>query len=351
MHFTSKICCVTGASSGMGRELAISLSRRGASGLALCDVNMKELEETARLCKQQQQQVEILIQKVDVSKRDQVEAFHAEILKKFGGCDVLFNNAGINASGKMVYEPGEDPKEFEKVWDRCFEIDFFGVLHFTRVFLPTLIKSKEAYLVNTASVNGFYTWPEHAAYTSAKHAVKGLTDSLKIELAIKAPHVGVACVMPGGVKTNVAASTLHPGIQKNNEATFRKTTDEVYDKVFDLTSAEAADWILDAVEKNETRILVGYDAWLLDKLARLFPSKMYSFYPELGRQGLFTDPYVKQPPVPTPFGVLKLLYHGLWIHVVFLSPMILIKARHFINLKIPAIAGAALIAARYAGKL
>jgi NAD(P)-dependent dehydrogenase (short-subunit alcohol dehydrogenase family) len=296
--------------------------------------------------------VKIIIQKVDVSKRDQVEAFHADIVRQCGGCDALFNNAGINASGKMVYGPGEDPKAFEKVWDRCFDIDFFGVLHFTRVFLPTLIASKEAYLVNTSSVNGFYTWPEHAAYTSAKHAVKGLTDSLKIELAIKAPHVHVACIMPGGVKTNVAAGTLHPNVDSTNAATFRKMTSDVYDKVFDLTAREAAEWILDACERNETRVLVGYDAWLLDKMARLFPSQMYSFYEEIGRQGLFTDPYVKgPPPPPSPIGVLKLLYKGLWIHLVFMSPMALIKARHFVDLRVPLIAGGAMMAARMAGKL
>jgi len=218
MKLEGKICAITGAASGMGRALAVELAKKEkSSGLALCDVNQEALDETARLA--QTHGVKILTSIVDVSNRAQVEKWRDEVVQMFGGVDVLFNNAGINAVSPLVYGPKDDVVALEKSWDRCFNIDFYGVLYCCRAFIPVMIPRPEAYIINTSSVNAFYTWPEHSSYTAAKHAVKGLTDSLVIELRVKAPHVKVALLHPGGVRTNIANATIktsgRPHVEKN----------------------------------------------------------------------------------------------------------------------------------------
>ena len=332
MKIPGTVAVVTGAASGMGRELAVGMAKRGSAAVAVCDVAMKDLEETVALVRKANANVKVLSMRVDVTDRAQVEQFLARILAELPpkAPMVLFNNAGINAIGKMVYNANEDPKEFERVWDRCFAVDYFGVLNFCRVFMPTLIARPEAYLVNTASVNGFFTWLDHGSYTAAKHAVKGLTDSLRIELAVKAPHVHVSCVMPGGVKTNVAKGTLHPN-KEQHAAEFEKMTDFVHNFLFDLTSEEAADWIIGAVEKNQYRVLVGYDAWMLDKMARVFPSYMYNFYSVFPQYGLGKDPFTQMEEAKTSVGPVAaghMLVSGLWVYAAFMSPMVLVKLRH-----------------------
>jgi len=227
----------------------------------------------------------------------------------------------------MVHAPGtskEEVAKFEAMWDRCFNIDFFGVLNCCRAFIPVLVeKSKEAYLVNTASVNAFWTWPEHSSYTAAKHAVKGLTDSIHIEMQMKAPHVKVACLFPGGVRTNIAAATL------THDTRGMSRVAELFEQNVDLTSSEAAEWILDGVARDQYRILVGYDAWLLDKMVRTGPSMVYSFYEALGSHGLPADltnmeTMEKQVGILT---LLKFLANGGWFTLLFVWPIPLFALR------------------------
>ena len=312
----------------MGRGLAIQLAKKEkVIGLALCDVNRAELDETIKLASNAG--VKIIGSIVDVSNREMVEKWRDEVVHEFGGCDVLFNNAGINANGRLIYEPSDDVKLLEKHWDRCFNVDFFGVLYCMRAFLPVLISRKEAYLVNTSSVNAFYTWPEHSAYTAAKHAVKGLTDSVMIELRAKAPHVKVALLHPGGVKTNIAASTLHVDNHPGNDNAAKLA--EAFNFIADLTSDQAADWIINAVKNDEYRVLVGYDAWLLDKMVRIFPQGIYSFYEQIGKEGFIVNPFdssKKNVSVIGPLVLFRIIAAGLWTHLLFLWPMAFLKLRH-----------------------
>jgi NAD(P)-dependent dehydrogenase (short-subunit alcohol dehydrogenase family) len=312
----------------MGRALAIQLAtKENISGLAICDVNEKELLETVKLASSKGVRVTSAI--VDVSNNQQVLGWRDQIVKDFGGCDVLFNNAGINACGRLVYGPQDNIEAIEKGWDRCFNIDFYGVLFCMRAFLPVLISRKEAYLINTSSVNAFYTWPEHSAYTAAKHAVKGLTDSVAIELRAKAPHVKVALLHPGGVKTNIAATTLHEHNNTGNENAMNVT--RAFEFIADLSSEQAADWIIGAVKKDQYRVLVGYDAWLLDKMVRVFPESIYSFYEQIGREGLIVDPFDpsnKNAQIFGPGVLARIVASGLWTHLLFLWPVPLIKLRH-----------------------
>lgn len=313
----------------MGRAIALNLaSKEHVSGLALCDVNEKDLNETVALCLKAAPKCKVVPYLVDVSNKERVEKWRDEVVRDFGGCDALFNNAGINANGKMVYGAHDDPVQLEKMWDRCFNIDFYGVLYCTRAFLPVLISRTEAYLINTSSVNAFWTWPEHTAYTAAKHAVKGLTDSLMIELKIKAPHVHVALLHPGGVKTEIAKTTLHPHNDGKNAAADKLA--ERFALLADLTSDEAATWIVGAVKKDQYRVLVGYDAIFIDKMVRLFPERVYGFYEQFGKEGLIADawdPNMKNDQIVGPLVAGRLIAAGLWTNLLFMWPIPLLGLR------------------------
>jgi len=330
MRFENKVAVVTGAASGMGRALAVQLASLGARGVAICDVVLPALEETAAQCRKAatHKGFKVTTARVDVSSREQMEQWRDAVVLDFGVVDALFNNAGINAVGRMVHAPGtskEEMDKFEQMWDRCFAIDFFGVLNGCRAFVPVMVaKSKEGCVVNTASVNAFWTWPEHSAYTAAKHAVKGLTESLHIEMQLKAPHIKVACLFPGGVRTGIAAGTL-----SHNKSGI-DTVAGLFEQVADLSSEQAAEWILDAVARGRHRILVGYDAWFLDKMVRFGPETVYAFYESLGRSGFVSDP----TDVTSNKGKLglvagaKFLYNGGWFMLPFLAPIPLFKLRH-----------------------
>lgn len=328
MKLEGKVCVVTGAATGMGRALAVQLAQKErASGLALCDVNEIELAETVRLATANGVQCKVIPYRCDVSDRANVEKWRDSVLNDFGYIDLLFNNAGINANGRMVYGPGDDVAKFEAGWDRCFNIDFFGVLYCTRAFLPTLISRPEAYLINTSSVNAFFTWAEHTCYAAAKHAVKGLTDSLMLELRVKAPHVKVALLHPGGVKTSIVDNMIDSNVESKEFGI------KAFAEICDLTSEDAADWIIGAVKQDKYRVLVGYDAWCLDAMMRWMPERAYSFYEQLGKEGFSID--LLGPAMEGNIKLLgvgsitRLMFAGLWTNLLFLSPMVVFKMRHF----------------------
>ena len=160
---SGKVCVITGAATGMGRSLALALAAQRCP-LALADVDMENLAETVRLV--EAFGVHVSAHRVDVSSRDAVEAFRDSVLAEHGGCAVLFNNAGVNASGRLIFDESIDMEsraEYQRGWDRCFNTCFFGVVFMTQAFLPMIIAQPEGYIVNTSSVNAFWTWPEHSA--------------------------------------------------------------------------------------------------------------------------------------------------------------------------------------------
>ena len=146
---------------------------------------------------------------------------------------------------------------------------------------------------------------------------------------MKAPHVKVALLHPGGVKTNIAAGTLHGANLPDNAMADRLV--EFFHANADLTSEQAADWIIGAVKNDQYRVLVGYDAWLFDKMVRIFPESILSFYEQLGREGLAVDMYDmlhKNQGVVGPAVFARLMAAGLWTHLLFLWPVPILRLRH-----------------------
>lgn len=211
--FNEKVAVVTGGGSGMGRELVLQLASEGCS-VATCDVNATSVAETVeRALALAPAGVQVTGHTCDVSDEDQVLRFRDEVLSEHGvdHLDLVFNNAGIAGGGSFIADTRAS-------WEKTFGVDWWGVYFCTRAFLPLLIASDEAVLVNTSSINGFWAslgpGIPHTAYCTAKFAVKGFSEALIEDLRVHAPHVKVAVVMPGHIGTDIVnnSRTIHGDI-------------------------------------------------------------------------------------------------------------------------------------------
>lgn len=276
--FEGKIAIVTGGASGMGRELVRQLAAEGCH-VATCDLSFGGLAETLELAHAGAPEgTKITTHLCDVSREAQVVEFRDAALDVHDTDHVhlVFNNAGLSGGGSFVNDSRE-------AWERCFDICWGGVYFGTRVFLPLLIAADEGRLVNVSSVNGFWATmgPQmpNSAYATAKHAVKGFTESLITDLRISAPHVAVSVVMPGHIGTSIVANSARYGADELTDEELA-VMDEFADAFRDnapMTAGEAATVILDGVRQDRWRILVGQDAEELDQVVRADPENAYDF--------------------------------------------------------------------------
>ena len=267
-----KVCVVTGAGSGIGRELALELARRGARAVAISDVNDEGLAETARLLSEQAPSVTIHQQHLDVADRHAFLAYADAVAGEFGVVHQIYNNAGI-ASGKTIREA-----TFE-IYDKVIGVNLFGVIHGTKAFLPHLIASGDGHVTNISSLNGFMAQDELSAYCATKFGVRGFTETLRIEMLRDKLPVKVTVVHPGGVKTNIATAGLQHAEELGYEVSDheRRRVQAYNEKLLRMPAQVAAKIVIDGVENDRPRVLVGNDAKLVDLLVRAFPSA----YPRL----------------------------------------------------------------------
>ena len=302
--FSGKIAVVTGAGSGIGRELVRQLAAEGCH-VAACDVLQKNLDETLHICEADRlpQGVRVTAHLADVSDERQLERMRDEVMRQHetDKIHLLFNNAGIGGGGSMFTDS-------RAAWERTFAITWGGVYLGVRVFLPLLVKADEGHIINTSSVNGFWaslgpTTP-HTAYSAAKFAVKGFTEALITDLRVNAPHIRCSVVMPGHIGTNIVANSRrllsgHEISEMSAEevaaARLRLRQQGVDDKPLSdaqivagaeamaaafrdmapTTSAQAAKVIIDGVKAGAWRILIGDDARALDERVRGDPEHAY----------------------------------------------------------------------------
>ena len=262
-NFESKVAAITGAGSGIGRALAVELAKRGAH-LALSDVDEDGLAETVAMC--EGYGVKVTSDRVDVADRDAVFAWADSVEDAHGKVNLIFNNAGV-ALGALV----ESMKIEDFEW--LMGINFWGVVHGTQAFLPKLKATGDGHVINISSVFGLVSIPTQSAYNSAKFAVRGYTDALRIELEIEDCGVSSTTIHPGGIKTNIARRAR---IDEHAAELSGEVADpgDMFEKIAMTTPTKAARQILAAVEKNKRRALIGPDAKVFDVLSRL-PARFY----------------------------------------------------------------------------
>jgi NAD(P)-dependent dehydrogenase (short-subunit alcohol dehydrogenase family) len=277
--FSGKLAVVTGGGSGMGRELVRQLAAQGCS-VAACDWHPDAMAETASLARADAGSgVLVTSHACDVSDEAQVLRFRDELLGQHARdhVDLVFANAGIGGAGSFVNDSREE-------WEHTFAVDWWGVYHCARTFLPLLIASGDGVLVNTSSVNGLWAalgpGMPNTAYCAAKFAVRGFTEALIEDLRSNAPQVRVAVVMPGHVGTDIIGNTLRAH-GKDPDQMLIDISNDFRDKA-PLSAAQAATIILDGVRSGAWRILVGQDAAMIDERIRANPEAAYD-YAELFR--------------------------------------------------------------------
>ena len=303
--FEGKLAVVTGGGSGMGRELVRQLAAQGCS-VAACDLNADSVAAAVANARTDAPPgTRVTAHICDVSDEAQVLRFRDELLDLHTSdhVDLVFSNAGIGGAGSFVRDGRQE-------WERTFAIDWWGVYHCARTFLPLLIASGDGVLVNTSSVNGFWATLgpglPHTAYSTAKFAVKGFTEALIEDLRTNAPQVRVAVVMPGHVSTDIVANSMRAlgllpvGEQLTDDqqrmlaelirrgalpegasaGELRQLLEKMnsdFRNSAPLDAAGAATIILDGVRSGAWRILVGQDAENLDGLVRAKPEAAYDY--------------------------------------------------------------------------
>ncbi len=257
MKVKNKVVVVTGGGNGMGRELVLALLSKGAS-VAAVDINTSALEETLKLAGNNRDRLATYV--VNIADRALVDALPGQVISRFGVVDGIINNAGIIQPFVRLND-----LDYAAI-DRVMNVNLFGTLYMTKAFLPHLLTRPEAHITNISSMGGFLPVPGQTIYGAAKAAVKLLTEGLNSELL--GTNVRVTVVFPGGIGTNIAVNSgVMDSLPKRESAGQYKV----------LAPDKAAQIIIDGIENNRYRVLVGNDARLMDAIYRLNPQRAARF--------------------------------------------------------------------------
>ena len=202
--------------------------------------------------------------RVDVADREQVETWAEKVVADHGKVNLIFNNAGV-ALGAPVETMAYDDLEW------LMGINYWGVVHGTKAFLPHLKAAGEGHVVNTSSVFGLAGIPSQSAYNSAKFAVRGFTEALRIELDLERCGVSATSIHPGGIKTNIARNARIDQTLTDLGAATRPRPRRDLEKMFITTPEKAAQAIVRAVQLDKRRAMIGPDAHVFDLFVRLSP--------------------------------------------------------------------------------
>ena len=247
-----RVAVVTGAGSGIGRALAHRLAALGAE-VALSDVDGAAAGRTLEKCREYGARGRAYT--LDVADREAVYDHARQVGEDFGRVNVVINNAGMALKATVGSMTDEQ-------LHHLMNVNFWGVAHGSRAFLPLLASSGDGHLVNVSSVFGFVGIPTQSAYNASKFAVRGFTESLRQEMLLEGEPVRVSCVHPGGVRTNIARNAR--GIGPDDEGVIG-----TFEKALRTTPESAARTVVRGIERNRARILIGPDAYAIDALPRL----------------------------------------------------------------------------------
>ena len=253
-----KAVVITGAGSGIGRALALECARRGAR-LLLADIDATGLAET---CGQARALgVEVASQQVDTGSEASITALAAAAQDLFGAADILINNAGVGLVAPVAKLDSGDAH-----W--LMNINFWGVVHGCRAFLPQLRTRPEAVIVNISSIFAMISVPTQSIYNASKAAVRAFSDALREEL--RDTPLRVLCVHPGGIRTNIVNNARVTDTAMLGMSVERMRANFLA-KMAPTSAEDAALAIVGAIEGGRTRLMIGTDARIADLLFRLAP--------------------------------------------------------------------------------
>ena len=256
-QYKDKVCVITGAASGIGRALTTALAESGAK-LAISDINAQGLAETVDMVGGSNR---VMSDVFDMADAQAIADYAGRVETTLGPADYVFNVAGLTRVGNFLDTPLDS---MEKVMD----VNYWGVVRMSKAFIDQIIARKGT-LVNISSVFGLIGYAGQTHYCASKFAVRGFTETLAQEL--KGTGVGICCVHPGGIATNVARNAVVDKLP--DSAASREEMNAAFDKVAITSPEKAAEVILKGAAKKKRRILIGGDARFISFVSRLFPVK------------------------------------------------------------------------------
>lgn len=251
--FHGRVAVITGAGSGIGRALAFLLRDEGCE-LALVDVNEARLREVQAEIGPTRASIHV----ADVADRARMAALADEVMAAHDRVDIVINNAGVSVGADLVDHSLED-------FDWIVGINFWGVVHGCKFFLPHLMRSDDAYIVNLSSMFGLIGIPGQSSYCATKFAVRGFSEAIAAELG--ETNIRVLSVHPGGIRTNIARDTRFA----SNMAHRHERVVDYFDRRA-MPPEVCAAKIIAAMRKNKSRLLVAPEAYATDVIKRLFPA-------------------------------------------------------------------------------
>lgn len=269
-QLSDKVAAVTGAGSGIGRALALELTAMSCH-VALADVDGAALARTVSDC--QGRGVKVSSSIVDVADRDAVHAWADRVAAEHGRVNLVVNNAGV----ALMYDV--ETMSYDDL-DWLVGVNFWGVIHGTKAFLPHLRAADEGHIVNVSSVFGLMGVPSQSAYSAAKFAVRGFTDALRLELKGDGGSVSCTTVHPGGIRTNIARNARSDPHGLSARSLRGRDQADAFERMARTSPEQAARAIIRAVERDRRRVTIGPDAKVIDLVSRL-PAAVYH-WPVIG---------------------------------------------------------------------
>lgn len=255
MYFSNKIVLITGASSGIGKALALELARQQAK-LILVARRAEVLAEVQAECLQYTQHCQLLC--FDLKNSELIPAKAAEALTLFGGLDVLINNAGVSQRSLVTETAAEVDRDI-------MEINFFSTVYMTKALLPHFVKQGHGHIIAMSSMAGLMGFPMRSAYSAAKHALHGFFETFQTEQPVKDLHTLIVC--PGRINTPISLSALTGSGEKHGKMDDGQKNGIPADK--------CAQIILRAAEKKKKLIKIAKEEKILLAIKRVLPNLFY----------------------------------------------------------------------------